>query len=39
VRRVQRDEKYIAALALAVELFMSEVREEEAAVRALPAAA
>jgi hypothetical protein len=39
VRRVMRDEKYIAGLALAVELFMSEVREEEAAVRALPAAA
>ena len=30
VRRVERDEPYIAALALAVELFMSEVREEEA---------
>lgn len=39
VRRVLRDEKYIAGLALAVELFMSEVREEEAAVRALPVAA
>lgn len=32
VRRIQRDEKYIAGLALAVELFMSEVREETAAV-------
>jgi hypothetical protein len=39
VRRVFRDEKYIADLALAVELFMSEVREEEAAIRKLPAAA
>ena len=39
VRRVPRDEKYIAGLALAVELFMGEVRGEEAAVRALPIAA
>lgn len=39
VRRIQRDEKYIAGLALAVELFMSEVREETAAVMALPVAA
>lgn len=39
VRRVPRDEKYIAGLALAVELFMTEVREEMAAVLALPRAA
>lgn len=39
VRRVPRDEKYIAGLALAVELFMSEVREEEAAIRAMGVAA
>lgn len=39
VRRVQRDEKYIAGLALAVELFMQEVRAEEAEVRAIPEAA
>jgi hypothetical protein len=39
VRRVVRDEKYIAGLALAVELFMSEVRKEEAEIRALPLAA
>lgn len=39
VRRIPRDEKYIAGLALAVELFMSEVRAEEAEVRALPIAA
>lgn len=39
VRRVPRDEKYIAGLALAVELFMGEVRAEEAEIRALPMAA
>lgn len=39
IRRVQRDEKFIAGLALAVELFMSEVREEEAAVRKMAEAA
>lgn len=39
VRRVPRDEKYIAGLALAVELFMGEVRSEEAEVRAMPVAA
>ncbi len=39
VRRVPRDEKYIAGLALAVELFMAEVREETEAVLALPVAA
>jgi hypothetical protein len=39
VRRVRRDEKYIAGLALAVELFMSEVREEEMAVRNIAEAA
>lgn len=33
VRRVRRDEKYIAALALAIEVFMREVREEEAAMQ------
>lgn len=37
IRRVLRDEKYIAGLALAVELFMAEVREEEAQVRKLAA--
>lgn len=37
VRRVQRDEKYIAGLALAVEVFMGEVREEESALRKLAA--
>lgn len=39
VRRIPRDEKYIAGLALAVELFMGEVREECDAVMALPVAA
>jgi putative phage-type endonuclease len=39
VRRVPRDDKYIACLALAVEVFMGEVRDEEAAVRAIPVAA
>lgn len=37
VRRVPRDELYIAGLALAVELFMGEVREEESALRKLAA--
>lgn len=39
VRRVKRDEKAIASLKFAVPLFMTEVCEEEAAVRGLPAAA
>ena len=39
IRRVARDEKYIAGLELAVSLFMDEVRAEEAEVRALPMAA
>lgn len=39
VRRVQRDEKYIAGLALAVELFMNEVREETTSVLNLAVAA
>lgn len=39
IRRVRRDEKYIAGLTLAVSLFMDEVREEAAAVLALPVAA
>lgn len=39
VRRVVRDEKYIAALALAVELFMAEVREEHEEVLSLHEAA
>lgn len=39
VRRIPRDDKYIAGLALAVELFMSEVREEVSAVNALKLAA
>lgn len=33
IRRVERDEKYIAGLQLAVELFMAEVREEVAALQ------
>ena len=37
VRRIARDERYIAALALAVELFMAEVREEESALLKLAA--
>lgn len=37
VRRVERDEKYIAGLALAIELFMSEVREEVLALTKLAA--
>ena len=37
VRRIVRDERYIAALALAVELFMAEVREEESALLKLAA--
>ncbi len=37
VRRIERDETYIAALALAVELFMAEVREEESALLKLAA--
>jgi hypothetical protein len=39
VRRVKRDEAYITQLQLAVALFMHEVREEEAALRKMPAAA
>lgn len=39
VRRVKRDEKYIAGLQLAVSLFLDEVRAEEAEIRALPLAA
>lgn len=39
IRRVKRDEAYITQLQLAVALFMHEVREEEAAVRAMGAAA
>lgn len=39
IRRVQRDEKYIAGLALAVSLFMAEVHEEEMAVRKMAEAA
>lgn len=39
VRRIERDETYIAGLQLAVALFMEEVRAEEAEVRALPIAA
>lgn len=35
IRRIDRDETYISGLALAVSLFMSEVREEEKALRAL----
>jgi hypothetical protein len=35
VRRIERDEKYITGLQLAVALFMREVREEEASLRAL----
>ena len=35
IRRVKRDETYITKLQLAIALFMSEVREEEAAVRAM----
>lgn len=35
VRRVMRDDTYIASLALAVSLFMDEVKEEESAVRNL----
>ena len=35
VRRIQRDEKYITGLRLAIALFMQEVREEEAALRKL----
>lgn len=37
IRRVQRDEKYITGLQLAVALFMSEVREEVAAMEKLAA--
>ena len=37
VRRIARDDRYIAALALAVELFMAEVREEESALLQLAA--
>lgn len=39
VRRVMRDEKYIAGLALAVELFMGEVRKEVEEVRSMKVAA
>jgi predicted phage-related endonuclease len=39
IRRIERDEQYITGLQLAVALFMREVREEEAALRALPIAA
>lgn len=39
VRRIYRDDKYIAGLMLAVSLFMDEVRLEETAIRALPEAA
>jgi hypothetical protein len=39
VRRVLRNDDYIASLELAVRLFMDEVRAEEAEVRALPIAA
>lgn len=39
VRRVRRDDKYIASLALAVKLFMDEVSAEEAELRELEQAA
>lgn len=39
IRRVPRDEKAIASLEFAVGLFMTEVRAEEAEIRALPIAA
>ncbi len=39
IRRVARDDKYIAQLEFMVRAFLDEVRNEEAAVRALPAAA
>lgn len=39
VIRVERDERYIAGLALAVSIFMDEVRKEERAVRELEIAA
>jgi hypothetical protein len=39
IRRVERDDIYIAGLALAVEVFMNEVRAEVEEIRALPIAA
>lgn len=39
IRRVRRDEKAIASLQFAVGVFMEEVRQEEAEIRALPEAA